>query len=764
MVSISGTASDNVMVAKVEVSIDGGAYVLATGTTSWTYPWQTTAVANGSHSISARATDSSGHTAAATATVTVNNASTVDMTPPTVSIAAPAASATVAGSTTIHGSASDNVGVTAVTVQIDSGAMQPAVGTSSWSYAWDTTAASNASHTIVVRASDAAGNTGMATVMVTVSNTPIDTVPPTISIAMPTNGSTVAGTTSIAGSASDNVGVTAVAVAIDGGSYMAATGTSSWSYAWTTSTVANGSHSITARASDAAGHTATATVTVMVANSTTCSNDCALGQSTCASTTGWQVCGQYDSDSCLDWSPVQACPTGTACSAGECKPTCTNTCAVAGLKRCNGMTTEVCGDANHDGCLEWDATATCSTSCSLGTCGGATCSNQCQDQYAQRCDPASGGYQLCYDSNGDGCMEWVTYACGSGTTCAKGSCYTNPPPNECSSGQTRCDPEGGGVETCAASSTGQLKWTAPTACAAGDTCTWGACRGGCTDDCIEGQSRCDSAGHLQRCGQYDADGCLEWPTTASTESCATGESCVNGTCISNTATGYHAFPFYWGGESLPYDLYVPASYPSGTTAVGLLVALHGSCEAGTREATSAGGWDVAAESLGILAVAAHGPLPISSTAGLTAPVPTAHCWEIGTQSGLDSQADYLQRLEADIASRSRIDPSRVEAFGFSGGAYVACHLAMFYSAIFKGAAMNSGECNWENTDPTYISQRIPFYFIAGSVDPLTSEYVVPEYDFLSTNGYKTTMVTISGAGHTYFPSYAITMWNWLITP
>jgi alpha-glucosidase (family GH31 glycosyl hydrolase) len=60
-VSVSGIASDNVAVAKVEVSIDGGTWNLAQGTTSWSYPFNTLAVLNGLHTISARATDSSGN-------------------------------------------------------------------------------------------------------------------------------------------------------------------------------------------------------------------------------------------------------------------------------------------------------------------------------------------------------------------------------------------------------------------------------------------------------------------------------------------------------------------------------------------------------------------------------------------------------------------------------------------------------------------------------------------------------------------------------
>jgi alpha-glucosidase (family GH31 glycosyl hydrolase) len=73
-VSISGFASDNVAVARVEVSIDGGAWTLASGTTTWSYSFNTQSVLNGLHTIAARATDSSGNTSPIpTATVRVIN-------------------------------------------------------------------------------------------------------------------------------------------------------------------------------------------------------------------------------------------------------------------------------------------------------------------------------------------------------------------------------------------------------------------------------------------------------------------------------------------------------------------------------------------------------------------------------------------------------------------------------------------------------------------------------------------------------------------
>ena len=63
---VAGTGSG----AAVEVSIDNGSWLPATGGKSWTYNWDTTAYSNGSHVVSARYV---GSATKVSATVTVNN-------------------------------------------------------------------------------------------------------------------------------------------------------------------------------------------------------------------------------------------------------------------------------------------------------------------------------------------------------------------------------------------------------------------------------------------------------------------------------------------------------------------------------------------------------------------------------------------------------------------------------------------------------------------------------------------------------------------
>jgi beta-lactamase superfamily II metal-dependent hydrolase len=93
-----------------------------------------------------------------------------DTTQPTTSITAPSNGATVSGTTTVTASASDNVGVTKVEFYLDGG-LTSTDTTSPYSWPWNTTGATNGTHSLTSKAYDAAGNTGTSTaVSITVSN------------------------------------------------------------------------------------------------------------------------------------------------------------------------------------------------------------------------------------------------------------------------------------------------------------------------------------------------------------------------------------------------------------------------------------------------------------------------------------------------------------------------------------------------------------------------------------------------------------------
>ena len=117
-------------------------------------------------------------------------------------------------------------------------------------------------------ARDAAGNVSAPSAEVNATVTG-DTTPPTVSITSPTAGSSVSGTVTVAAAATDDTGVTSVQFRLNGSALGGPDTTAPFQAAWDTTTSANGSHTLTASAADAAGNIANATgVTVTVANAT----------------------------------------------------------------------------------------------------------------------------------------------------------------------------------------------------------------------------------------------------------------------------------------------------------------------------------------------------------------------------------------------------------------------------------------------------------------------------------------------------------------
>ena len=96
-----------------------------------------------------------------------------DTATPSVFIVVPAANATVAGNVLVSGTASDNVGVTRVEVQVDDGPFQQAAGTGTWSLTFDSSPYPDGGHSVRARAFDAAGNVSSAAMTsVNIANSP----------------------------------------------------------------------------------------------------------------------------------------------------------------------------------------------------------------------------------------------------------------------------------------------------------------------------------------------------------------------------------------------------------------------------------------------------------------------------------------------------------------------------------------------------------------------------------------------------------------
>ncbi|SFR92881.1 FlgD Ig-like domain-containing protein [Dyella sp. OK004] len=232
------------------------------GTVATTSSTATTTItpSNGDHFYYAKITQEDGKQLWSAPVWVTQGAGGGDTTPPTVSASESGSSGTI----TLSANATDNVGVTKVEFYVDN-VLKSTSTTSPYQASLDSTTLSNGSHSLVAKAYDAAGNVGTSsTVSFSVSNsTGGDTTPPTVSASE--SGSS--GTITLSANASDNVGVTKVEFYVD--SVLKSTSTASpYQASLDSTTLSNGSHSLVAKAYDAAGNVGTSsTVSFSVSNS-----------------------------------------------------------------------------------------------------------------------------------------------------------------------------------------------------------------------------------------------------------------------------------------------------------------------------------------------------------------------------------------------------------------------------------------------------------------------------------------------------------------
>ena len=172
-VNLAAAASDDGAVSQVQFFVDG----VSVGSASqapWKVTWNSASVANGSHTITAKATDNAGNsTTSAGVAVTVNN-----YPPPTSAITSPANNATGLKGTvsvTTSETVASGLAVSKVELYVD-GALSATSTASPWSFSWNTLdpnlPAYDGSHTLVSKVYDSSGlNAKSATVTVTVANT-----------------------------------------------------------------------------------------------------------------------------------------------------------------------------------------------------------------------------------------------------------------------------------------------------------------------------------------------------------------------------------------------------------------------------------------------------------------------------------------------------------------------------------------------------------------------------------------------------------------
>jgi len=100
----------------------------------------------------------------------------------------------------------------------------------------------------------------------------VDSTTPNVTFLTPASGA-VSQTVSVSASATDNIAVAAVTFFVDDHQIAGDITAAPYAVAWNTTTVANGAHTLTAIARDAAGNKSTATLGVTVSNDITPSAD-----------------------------------------------------------------------------------------------------------------------------------------------------------------------------------------------------------------------------------------------------------------------------------------------------------------------------------------------------------------------------------------------------------------------------------------------------------------------------------------------------------
>lgn len=177
-INMSVSASDNTGVSRVEYYLNGS-LLSAVSQAPFSCSWNSASVANGSYTLQVKAYDAAGNAGqSAIVNISVSNKSTVDTTPPSISITAPANNAVVSGVVYNSVAASDNVGVVKVEYYVNGG-LDYSSSTPPFDFSISTTPTMNGTYTMYAKAYDAAGNVKQSpSISFSINNTSTDTSTP----------------------------------------------------------------------------------------------------------------------------------------------------------------------------------------------------------------------------------------------------------------------------------------------------------------------------------------------------------------------------------------------------------------------------------------------------------------------------------------------------------------------------------------------------------------------------------------------------------
>jgi YVTN family beta-propeller protein len=280
-VTVSANASDNVGVTGVQFKLDGVNLAVEDTIAPYSINWNSTTIANGSHTLTAVARDADGNaTTSAVVTVTVSN--TGPLLPDVVVTSLTYAGGVFKATVKNQGTAATPAGVfIGVGYRVNgvfktwggiNGPLAPGasvtIGTNGGLYVIP-----NGTPTIEAYVDDAnrfaesdETNNKLAQT-ITVGGS--DSAPPTVAITNPAIGNTVSGSAvAVSANASDNVGVTGVQFKLDGINLGAEDTIAPYGVNWNSATAINGTHTLVAVARDAAGNTTASTVVAVTVSNT----------------------------------------------------------------------------------------------------------------------------------------------------------------------------------------------------------------------------------------------------------------------------------------------------------------------------------------------------------------------------------------------------------------------------------------------------------------------------------------------------------------
>ncbi len=362
-----------------------------------------------------------------------------------------------------------------------------------------------------------------------------------------------------------------------------------------------------------------------------CDQPCVLGKRECAGD-GVVTC-ELSASGCPAWSAPAACTAATPyCSSGECRDRCEDECAI-GATTCAGTDGQRgCGEADSDTCLDWLPETPC-TDGSL--CTGDACA-------------IGASLAVRKAGTGSGVVASVPGGISCGSDCtelfALGAVVTlSVVP---SAGSTFVGWSGGGCSgttTCAVTMSAARELTA-------------TFEGPCGDDCAPNETACTSSTQQRRCGQADADACLEWlPAT----SCGTGELCTMDAC----APGATLTVTTSGSGSV-------ASVPTGIACGSDCTQLYATGTSVSLVATPSSGWMFGGWTGGGCSGTGACTIAMTASKQVTAtfsPACAASCAIVTVTSSSTAQADALAIDDGHVYWTVSEEDTMVRRVAKSGG-------------------------------------------------------------------------------------------------